>query len=210
MDILKQLEWRYACKKFNHERLLNADQIESIKKAFNLTATSYGLQPLKLVVVQNKTLQSKLVAHSYNQQQIGQASAVLVICIEQHIDETYIRNYFELVKSIRNTPDDILESFRSYLISDFAKKSEDTIRLWAIKQAYIALGNLLNVLAVLEIDSCPMEGFIPAEYDKVLGLTERGIASVLALPIGYRAEDDLFSSMKKVRKPLEDSCIAID
>lgn len=210
MNILKQLEWRYACKKFDSHKTLSIEQLELIKKAFNLTATSYGLQPLKLIVIQNKELQSKLVAHSYNQQQVRQASAVLVICIEKNIDEAYIRNHFELVKAIRNTPDDVLESFRSFLISDFSKKSDESIDLWATKQAYIALGNLLTVLAVNEIDSCPMEGFVSSDYDSVLKLSEKGLKSVLVLPVGFRAADDMFSSMNKVRKPLEESCIEIN
>lgn len=209
MDILKQLDWRYACKKFDSERILSSNQLERLKEAFNLTATSYGLQPLKLVVIQNKELQNKLVSHSYNQQQVGQASALFVICIEQTIDESYIRSYFERVKAIRNTPDEILESFRSFLISDFSKKSQEQIDLWATKQAYIALGNLLAVCAVEEIDSCPMEGFVSSAYDKELKLEEKGLKSVLVLPVGFRAEDDMFASMNKVRKPVEESCIEI-
>ncbi len=209
MDILKQLDWRYACEKFDSEKTLTTEQIDRLKNGFNLTATSYGLQPLKLVVIQNKALQEKLVAHSYNQQQIGQASALLVICAEKTIDESFIRDYFERIKAIRNTPDEVLESFRASLITNFSNKSQEEILTWASKQAYIALGNLLAVCAVEEIDSCPMEGFVSSAYDKELKLEEKGLKSVLVLPVGFRAEDDMFASMNKVRKPVDESCIEI-
>lgn len=209
MDILKQLDWRYACKKFDSEKTLTSEQIDRLKNGFNLTATSYGLQPLKLVVIQNKALQEKLVAHSYNQQQIGQASALLVICAEKTIDESFIRDYFELIKAIRNTPDEVLESFRASLITNFSNKSQEEILTWASKQAYIALGNLLAVCAVEEIDSCPMEGFVSSAYDKELQLEEKGLKSVLVLPVGFRAKDDMFASMNKVRKTVAESCIDI-
>lgn len=209
MDIIKQLNWRYACKKFDSERTLTSEQIDRLKNGFNLTATSYGLQPLKLVVIQNKTLQEQLIAHSYNQQQIGQASALLVICTEKTIDESYIRDYFERVKAIRNTPDEVLESFRASLITNFSNKSQEEVLTWASKQAYIALGNLLAVCAVEEIDSCPMEGFVSSAYDKELQLEEKGLKSVLLLPVGFRAKDDMFASMNKVRKSVADNCIDI-
>lgn len=209
MDIIKQLNWRYACKKFDSERTLTSEQIDRLKNGFNLTATSYGLQPLKLVVIQNKTLQEQLIAHSYNQQQIGQASALLVICAEKTIDELYIRDYFERIKAIRNTPDEVLESFRASLITNFSNKSQEEVLTWASKQAYIALGNLLAVCAVEEIDSCPMEGFVSSAYDKELQLEEKGLKSVLVLPVGFRAKDDMFASMNKVRKSVADNCIDI-
>lgn len=209
MDIIKQLDWRYACKKFDTQKELSSKQLDCLKEAFNLTATSYGLQPLKMIVVQNKEFQQDLVAHSYNQQQVGQASALLVICIETVIDEEFIVDYFNRVKAIRNTPDDVLDSFRSFLISDFSNKTEEQIYLWASKQAYIALGNLLTVCAAEEIDSCPMEGFVSHAYDNYLKLSERGLKSVLVLPVGFRAADDMFSEMKKVRKSVDESCIII-
>jgi nitroreductase len=209
MELLKQLNWRYACKKFDSERTLTSDQIDRLKEAFNLTATSYGLQPLKLVVIENKELQSELVAHSYNQQQVGQASALLLICTIKKIDEEFIRNYFELVKSVRNNPDDVIAPFRESLIKNFSNKTTEEKKTWAKNQAYIAMGNLLAACAADEIDSCPMEGFIPKEFDRILELESKELESALLIPVGFRAEDDLFASMKKVRKPLEESCIKI-
>lgn len=209
MESVKALRWRYATKKFNSEKLLTAEKIEVLKRAFNLTATSYGLQPLKLLVVQNKELQQKLMEASYNQKQVGTASHVLVIGIEKEIDKPFIEKYFKYVKDIRNTPDDILHPFRDSLIGDFQKKPIEEIRTWATHQAYLVLGTLLTVCAVEEIDSCPMEGFEPEKYDQILGLDKFNLQSVLALPVGYRAEDDFFADLKKVRRPLEETVIEI-
>ncbi|WP_299780082.1 NAD(P)H-dependent oxidoreductase [uncultured Formosa sp.] len=207
MDIIKQLQWRYATKKFDNSKIIDDQKINILLESFNLTATSYGLQPVKLVVVKNKILQAQLVTASMNQEQIGQASHVLVICIETVIDKTFINNYFSRVKALRNTPDTVLNPFKTFLINDFEIKEQLEIEAWAKKQAYLTLGNLLTVCAIEEIDSCPMEGFIPSEYDKLLQLENKNLKSVLVLPIGYRAKDDMFSELKKVRKPISDSII---
>lgn len=207
MESVKALKWRYATKKFDSEKILPAEKVEVLKKAFNLTATSYGLQPLKMLVIQNKELQDKLMGASYKQQQILTASHVLVICIEKEIGKSFIENYFKYVKDIRNTPDDILHPFKESLIGDFENKPLDDIRVWATHQAYLVLGTLLTVCAVEEIDSCPMEGFEPDKYDEILGLDKYNLRSVLALPVGYRSKDDFFAELKKVRRPLEDTVI---
>ncbi|AIY14343.1 NAD(P)H-dependent oxidoreductase [Cellulophaga baltica] len=201
---IDSLQWRYAVKKFDTTKLLSEAKISLLKEAFNLTATSYGLQPLKLMVVHNKELQENLVAHSYYQQQVAQASHVLILCIETDISEAYIRNYFNLIKDIRNTSDEILNPFRDTLITTFSKMTAEEKKAWATKQAYLALGNLLTVCALENIDSCPMEGFVPSTYDELLGLKDMNLTSVLVLPVGYRAADDLFATLPKVRKPLKD------
>lgn len=208
-DILNDLNWRYAVKKFDSERLLSAEKIERLKKAFNLTATSYGLQPIRMVVLQNKELQKKLVTHSFGQFQVAQASHVLVICIENKIDSQYISDYFKLVKKVRGTSDEILDPFKKELMDDFSKKDRVQLQQWSKNQAYLAMGTLLTICAMEKIDACPMEGFNPLAYDELLGLHERRVSSVLVLPVGYRAEDDIFSNFKKVRKPVGESVIDI-
>ena len=209
MNIIKALKWRYAAKKFDSSRVIPNEIIEVIKESFNLTASSYGLQPVKLLIVSNKSILQELVSISSNQQQVGQASHLCVFCVDTNIDEAYIRTYFENIKSIRNTPDAVLSSFRDSIISSFGSKSTDEIYNWGAKQAYLALGNMLTVCATQEIDACPMEGFDPVAYDVYFKLKEQGLRSALVMPIGYRAEDDMFADMKKVRKDLKDSIIEI-
>ena len=206
-NTIENLEWRYAVKRFDEQRMLSDEQVEVLKKAFNLTATSYGLQPIKLVVLSDKKLQRALVEHSYNQQQVGQASHVLILCVEKNVDSRYISSYFERVKQVRGTSDEVLDPFKQALVEDFSKKAPAEILEWAKKQVYLAMGNLLTICAMERIDACPMEGFIPSEYDRLLDLESRGLTSVLVLPVGYRASDDMFSGFKKVRRKMNDSII---
>jgi len=209
-DILTQLQWRYATKKFDSSKKLPVQKIDLLKEAFNLTATSYGLQPLKMLVISNEKLKEELVPLTMNQAQVKDASHVLVLCTEKHISKTFIENYFANVKKVRNTPDEILAPFQSYLIETLGEKDTDTIDQWTAKQAYLALGNLLTVCALEEIDACPIEGFDPNAYDSHLALESKGLKSVLVLAVGYRATDDMFSAMAKVRRGVQDVVIELD
>jgi len=209
MKNIEALQWRYATKKFDNAKILPQEKIEVLKNAFNLTATSYGLQPIKLVVIHNKEMQQKLVNFSMNQKQIGTASHVLLLCIERKIDKKFIENYFNQVHKIRATPEEILNPYKNFLINDFENKQVDEIHAWATNQAFLALGTLMTVCAIEGIDSCPMEGFEPEKYDECLGLEEMNLKSVLVMPIGYRAADDMFSEFKKVRRPLSDVIIEL-
>ena len=209
MNIIDSLKWRYAVKKFDTNKELSEIQIETLKEAFNLTATSYGLQPLKLVIIKNKKIQEKLVPFSWNQQQILQASHLLVICVKDNYTTKEVENYFNLVQKIRNTPDEVINPFKKFLTAEIAKKTQEELYVSNKNQAYIALGNLLTVCASQEIDSCPMEGFTPDKYDEILDLTKDNLKSVLVLPVGFRASDDYMKDLTKVRKNISDSIIEI-
>jgi len=202
-DIIESLEWRYATKKFDTNKKLTEEKLDVLKRSFDLTATSYGLQPLKMMVVSDSKTIEQLVPMSYNQPQIGNASHILVICIESEVDTKYIKGYFNSVENIRGTSREILGPFEEFLVDHFSNKDQEEIQLWAIKQAYLAMGNLLTICAVEEIDSCPIEGFEPDKYDEFLKLKEKGLRSVLVLAVGYRAEDDMFSGFKKVRRGVD-------
>ncbi len=209
MSIIKSLQWRYATKKFDSSKMLSSDKIQILKKAFNLTALSYGLQTLKLVIIEEKEKREKLLEHAFEQSQIVNASHLLILCIQSSINEEDIDNHYNTIKAIRQTSDTILETYKNQLKVKIAQMAEGTKRDWAARQAYIALGNLMTVCATEGIDSCPMEGFIPQKFDKILGLEALGLNSVLLLPVGYRAEDDLHATLKKVRKPLTDTIIEL-
>ena len=209
MTILKSLKWRYATKKFASDVTLSEVQIQLLKEAFNLTATSYGLQPIKMLVIRNRPLREKLVPHAYGQRQVADASHLLVLCIHKNASKEEVENYFKLLKEVRNTPDEIVASYKDNLLNLYENSSSEELRQAAKSQAYLALGNLLTVCASLQIDSCPMEGFNPAEFDNILNLDAKNLQSVLLLPVGTRASDDYMASLKKVRKPLEDMIIDI-
>jgi len=209
MSIIEKLQWRYATKKFDATKLLSKEKLETLKEAFNLTALSYGLQTLKLVIVEDKLEREKLVEVAYGQRQVVDASHLLVLCIQNEIDDKDVNTHFETIKAIRNTPDAILEPFKEQMITTINDMHSDKKVGWATRQAYIALGNLMTVCAVEGIDSCPMEGFLPEALDKKLALDTHGLSSVLLLPVGYRADDDMFADFKKVRQPLSKTVIEL-
>lgn len=207
MTIIDHLQWRYATKKFDATKKLSRNKIDILKQAFNLTATSFGLQTISLVVVSDKDLRAKLVKHTYNQKQVLEASHLLVFCIYNDISNTDVDAHFANVKSLRQTPETILSPYRDELKELMNGMTQLERQDWSVKQAYIAFGNLMTVCAVERIDSCPMEGFVADKYDEVLDLKQKNLKSVLLLPVGYRAEDDMFASFKKVRKQVADAVL---
>ncbi|WP_411768499.1 NAD(P)H-dependent oxidoreductase [Winogradskyella sp. A3E31] len=209
MDIIQDLKWRYATKKFDANKTLQPHKLELLKEAFNLTALSYGLQTLRLVVVTDKTIREKLVAEAFGQRQVVDASHLLIICIDKVIDTEDVDSHFDTIKTIRKTPDEILDPYKIQMNETIANMSSSEKQAWAKNQAYIALGNLMTVCAVERIDSCPMEGFNPEAFDDILKLKSKNLESVLLLPVGYRADDDMFSGFKKVRKSVYETVIEL-
>ena len=208
--IIESLSWRYATKKFDTNKKLSENKVKTLKEAFNLTATSFGLQTISMLVISNEDLKKSLIEHAYNQKQVYEASHLLVICIQNDIKDKDVNDYFDNIKVIRNTPETILESYRNYLLQSMRDKSVEERQQWSMNQAYIALGNLMTVCAIEGIDSCPMEGFNPEKYDEILNLKDKGLKSLLLLPVGYRAEDDMFATFKKVRKDINKTIIELN
>ncbi|HEX9600530.1 MAG TPA: NAD(P)H-dependent oxidoreductase [Mariniflexile sp.] len=209
MDIIKQLKWRYATKKFDATKKLSPEKLDILKQAFNLTATSFGLQTIKLIIVEDQSLRESLVAHAYNQRQVLEASHLLVICMQEDILDTDVVAYYNNIKTTRNTAETILGPYREDLIKMMQSMSVTERLQWSKNQAYIALGNLMTVCAIEGIDSCPMEGFLPEAIDKTLQLNKMGLKSVLLLPVGYRDETDIFANFIKVRKSINEAVIEL-
>jgi nitroreductase len=199
-DLIKSLQKRYAVKKFDASKQLSAAQIEDILEAARLTATSYGLQLMKVVVVEDPELREKLVNCSFGQRQVADASHLLVLCRERELDLDHFEDYISNVSSTRDVEKSTLDGFKNMMTKSILTKSKEEQVTWMDKQIYILLGNLLTACAVLGIDSCPMEGFIPDEYDEILGLEKENLSAVLALPVGFRAADDPNAQRKKVRR----------
>lgn len=210
MNSIEKLKWRYATKKFDPNRNISNSQIEVLKNSFNLTATSYGLQPLKMLVITNHKVKESLKPLAFNQSQITDCSHLLVICTKTNIDAAYVDSRFDLEKKVRDVSEESIQDFRNFLKNDIDKKSTEQIETFAKNQAYIALGKLMTVCAFEKIDSCPMEGFIPEKFDEILNLKKLNLKSALLLPVGFRASDDYMSTLKKVRSTLEESIITID
>ena len=206
-NILDALEWRYAVKKFDDKASLTEQQILEVKKVFNLSASSYGLQPYKMIVVQNPELKEKLVPARFGQQQISQSAAILVFAVRTDFGMDYIDQFFKDMSTKRHIPLENLEGYKNFMKGSFANKSEDEISSWATKQVYLTMGHMLASLAALQIDACPMEGLDPQAYDKILDLDAKQLKTIVAMPIGVRAPDDASATALKVRKDLSDIII---
>jgi nitroreductase len=200
--IIQQLEWRYATKKFDPSKKIGSSDWATLEKALQLTASSFGLQPYRFVVVTNPELRKALRAAAYNQEQITEASHLVVFAPLKKVSTADVDGFFDLTSKVRGVPAEALKDYKGLINGAVAAKG-DQISTWTQHQAYIALGNLLTVAALLHIDACPMEGFDPAQFDKILSLDKTPYASVAVAAVGYRAADDATAAWKKVRYPEE-------
>ena len=200
MELIKSLEWRYATKKMNGEKIPQ-DKLERILDATRLTPSSYGLTPYQVIVVEDQELKERLVGACYGQTQLKDSSAVLVFAVWDEITEWAVENYINDIATKRNIPVEVLNDFKGMMIGTISNMDEEQKTIWAQKQAYIGLGFSLVASALEEVDSTPMEGFLPNKVDEVLGLRELGLKSTVILTLGYRdTEGDSLSTMKKVRR----------
>ncbi len=207
--LLSALNNRYATKKFDATKKIPIETVDALIEAIRLTPTSYGLQLMKVVLVQDQALREALVSHAFGQRQIADASHLLILCREKEANASHINDYIENIADTRSIHVDNLIGFKNMMHNTVLKMTPSEQEDWMKKQVYIALGNLLTSCAVLGVDACPMEGFMPAAFDNVLGLQDMNLASVLVIPIGYRAEDDKNATIKKVRRPLPEFLVKI-
>lgn len=200
MKLLEALEWRYATKLFDKSYKLTNEELELLKDVIRLSASSYGLQPYKVVIIKDEELKAKLKPVSNNQEQITSCSHLFVFCTLKTISEKYISEYSELKGTTLNLDQDRISGMKNYMISIINNKSESEQENWTAKQAYIALGNLLAGCAELGLDSCPMEGFDIKGYNDILNIEEDYTVAVITA-VGKRSEEDKYQYLKKVRKP---------
>ncbi|MBT0570623.1 NAD(P)H-dependent oxidoreductase [Curvibacter sp. CHRR-16] len=202
-DLLSKLQWRYAAKKMDSTKSVPADKLERILEAARLTASSSGLQPYEVIVVSNKAVREQIVPIAWNQAQIVEGSHLLVFAAWDNYTAERINKAFDLVNQERGFTSEGWENYRQMLLKTYTVRDAQVNFEHAARQAYIALGTVLVAAAEEQVDATPMEGFDPDALDKILGLRERGLRSVLIVPLGYRAaEGDWLVNLKKVRRPL--------
>jgi nitroreductase len=203
--LIQSLEWRYATKKFDPSKKISQKTWEQLEQALILTPSSYGLQPWKFIIVEDNALREKLKAASWYQSQVTDCSHHVVFAIKEKLDEAHIDQYIHQIAKIRGQEVTSMEGFKKMMIGDLVTGPRGkVIAEWAARQTYIALGNFMTAAAVLGVDTCPLEGIDPVKYDDILGLTGSGWKVVVACPAGYRADDDKYSSTKKVRFDAKD------
>lgn len=194
-SFLSQLEWRHATKGFDSTKKLNESDLKKALDSIRMAPTSFGLQPFHVEVIKNDDIKQKLQPHAWHQKQIATCSHLLVFVAHNDIEKR-IDDYLTLLSGGNVDARAKLKDYEGMMKGSFAGKSADEKKTWAQKQAYIALGFALAACAELNIDSCPMEGFVPGEFDKLLNLKSNEFASVL-LTLGYR--DPAVPNMPKVR-----------
>lgn len=199
---IDQLNWRYATKIFDNTKTIEPALWQKIEESLVLTPSSFGLQPWKFIVVTDDAVKQSLVEHSWSQPQVADCSHLVVLAARKSLTEEEVASFIQSTADARSVPVESLEGYKGMMLGFLSHMDDDTRTAWAKNQVYIALGQLMSTAAVLNVDACPMEGIIPPEYDKVLGLEDSGYTTVLACPMGYRSSEDKYAELAKVRYPV--------
>ncbi|HEY4629630.1 MAG TPA: NAD(P)H-dependent oxidoreductase, partial [Flavobacterium sp.] len=206
---LEHQNWRYATKKFDTTKKIAAEDLNILKEAIRLSSSSYGLQPYKVIIVENPELRAKIQPVAWGQSQIVDASHLIVFANRTTINETEIDAFFKNMSETREIPLEALSGYQGFMKGKINELSEDAQNIWNSKQTYLALGNLLNAAAELKIDVTPMEGFSPVDVNEILGLNALGLNASLIATVGYRHTEDATQHLKKVRKSNEELFITL-
>lgn len=208
MNLIEALHWRYAVRKFSTERI-DEGKIRELLNATRLSATSYGLQPYRLIRVDDLEVRRRLLPHAMGQDKVVDCSHLVVFAAQTEIDDRMVDRYIRSVADIRDTPIDELCGLADHLKQAVTGPDAARRREWAHQQAYIALGTLLTAAAVMGIDTCPMAGFDTEGFDRVLGLRERGLESSVICALGVRHPEDANARLPKVRYDQAEMVIAV-
>lgn len=210
MELLNKLNWRYAAKAMNGEKV-SEDKIANIIEAARLAPTSSGLQPFEIIVVKNQAIKEAIRPVAWNQSMITDCSHLLVFAAWDTYTAERINKMFDLTNEVRGFKNEGWEAYRQMLLGSYPQKDAEENFNHAAKQAYIAFSAAIIAAAYEEVDATPIEGFDPAAVDEILGLREKGLRSCVLLPIGYRnADADWLVNLKKVRKSTEDLVTVVE
>jgi len=203
-QLVGQLNWRYATKAFDPQKKIEPADWAALEEALRLSPSSIGLQLWKFIVVDDPAVREKLRAAGYAQPQITDAAKLVVFAVKTDITEADIDAHLEEIAKVRGVSLESLAPLRGMAMASVIQAMDAEARVaWAKRQVYIALGTFLTSAALLGIDACPMEGFSPPDFDSILGLPEKGLASVVIATAGQRAADDKYAGLAKVRFPLD-------
>lgn len=201
MELLDKLKWRYAAKAMNGQKV-EQEKIDRILEATRLAPTSSGLQPFEIFVITNQEIKNQIKEAASNQPQVADCSHLLVFAAWDHYTPERINYFFDLTNEVRGFSNEGWENYRQFLLNAYPNKSPEENFVHTSKQAYIAFGAAIIAAAFESVDATPMEGFNPEKVDEILGLSEKGLKSVVLLPLGYRdQEKDWLANLEKVRKP---------
>ena len=206
---LENQNWRYATKQFDATKKISAADLNTLKEAVRLSASSYGLQPYKVIIVESLELKEKLKPAAYGQTQITDASHLFIFANDLNLGADSVDDYINNISETRGVPADALAGFSDMMKGTIANLPAEAKNTWSAKQTYLALGNLLNAAAKLKIDATPMEGFNAAAFNEILGFDQLGLNASVIATVGYRHDADTTQHYKKVRKSHEDLFITL-
>ena len=203
--LLDKMQWRYAAKKMDATKAVSQDKVNRIIEAARLAPTSSGLQPFEVIVVTNKDIRAQIQAVANNQAQVTEGSHLLVFAAWDTYTADRINHHFDLTNAERGGTNEGWENYRQMLLKSYPSRDAQVNFEHAARQAYIGLGASLIAAAFEEVDSTPLEGFVPKSVDEILGLGAKGLRSVALLPLGYRAKgQDWLENLKKIRRPVSE------
>lgn len=203
MNLIETLNWRYATKQFDLSKKVSQSDLEQLKESIRLSASSYGLQLYKVLIIENEVIKERLKPASYGQGQVTEASHVFVFCNYTNTNDSHIDEYIQLKVDTQGLKAEDVQGYGEFIKGALSYKSITEKKDWTAKQTYIALANLLVAAAELKIDTCPMEGFEPEKYNEVLGLSAEGLNASVVVAVGYRSPEDQTQFAAKVRKSKE-------
>jgi nitroreductase len=204
-QVVQALHWRYATQRFDATKAIPEATWQALEEALVLTPSSIGLQPWKFVVVTDRLLKDRLKPAAWNQSQVSDCSHFVVFTVRKDLGSDHVDRHLERMVEIRGVTRDSLSKYGQMAVKNLEKaRAEGRLDTWQTHQVYIALGSFMTAAAVLGVDTCPMEGFQPAQFDEILGINASGYASVVACAAGYRHPDDKYAASKKVRFKHED------
>ncbi len=198
-SLVDSLRARYATKVFDPARKIPVETWDALEQSLILAPSSFGMQPWKFVILQEAEVRERLVAHSWGQRQVADCSHFVVFAVTEDPGEEHIQELLAATAGIRKVELSTLDGYAKVIRGFIAAMTPEQRFDWARRQAYIALGGFMTAAAVLGIDTCPMEGFDPAAYDKELALGGTGWKTAVACAAGYRSESDRYAGLAKVR-----------
>jgi nitroreductase len=202
--LLRQLNWRYATKKYDPARQISPEDWAVLERALVLSPSSFGLQPWKFFAIDDPTIRQKLLAASWGQKQIADASRLVVFAARKGVNAADVQRYVERIADVRGVTVESLDGYKQMMLGTIRGQTPQAVDIWSARQVYIALGTFLTSAALLGIDATPMEGIEPAKYDEILGLPDKGYTALCVAAVGYRAADDTYAAAPKVRFDVKD------
>jgi nitroreductase len=203
-SFIENQNWRYATKKFDASKKVSTEDLEILKEAIRLSPSSYGLQPYKVLIIENAEIREQLKPVAWGQNQITDASQLIVFANKTQFGDAEIDSFIESISQVRGIPVESISGYGDFMKSKITPLEDEIKNTWTSKQTYLALANLISAAAELRIDVTPMEGFEPEAFNEILGLKEKGLNASVIAAIGYRHDDDLTQLYKKVRKTNEE------